>query len=353
MLSPYLLKLLDLLKGDFVNLAVYALLSTIVGRGSAVVSLRKISRLTKIGRPRLIKTLGELKKLGLIDFKTTDMGTELVITDTTLVTYSTTNIKDNTAATSNLSEVVTPITTTVIKITTEATKTPEPVDTVGESNPFLTDSRKFLECGLSVRYANSHSPLQANGVTDILFSPSSSFFESGTGTGTEIGNKQETSIDSPLSGSPEADPEFKGSSTLEKKPRRKKAKKEKPPLTQEELDLGAAWLDYAKRAMSWTKPPKSWTSEKFASELGKICHRKKFKVEWMREVLRFIEKDNFWYQNALSPASLLNKGNNGLQKIDNIIGKMKPNWLKQQERMEAWDRPLSDEELANPFLIQG
>ena len=366
MLTLEFIKTLELLKGDFKTFSVYAFLCTIAETQPCVISLRKISELIRTGRPRLMIMLGELKSLGLLDYETTQKGTRLVIPNTTKVSFITTNAHFQTPLDSS--------------ITTEGVKTPlkeenfqpdfdkslETLTPQDLENLVLTGSHKFLKSGLSASDGCCHlaSPNGLLPVRKVLTDLDFSDLGNGNGNKTGLGNGNgngngysQTTIESSFSGSPKADPLERGRLTKILNPAAAKKRSKKItliPYSQQELELGASWFAYATQEMDWAKPPSSWSPEKFASELGKVRRIKEYSIEQMWEILRFVRKHDFWKTRALSPASLLNKSkNNGdMRKIDFIVLDMKPKWVSQLQRMKDWDRPLTKEELENPFLIE-
>jgi hypothetical protein len=121
---------------------------------------------------------------------------------------------------------------------------------------------------------------------------------------------------------------------------------ESPPLrsgveskkyTDDDLEIGRAWLKYATREMSWTKPQPSWTEEKFAADIAKVRKATDLNQEGFFALLNFIENDDFWVKNAWSPAGLLKNGANDVRKVDTILGRMKPASMRQHEKMQDWD----------------
>ena len=81
------------------------------------------------------------------------------------------------------------------------------------------------------------------------------------------------------------------------------------------------------------------TVEAFAQACRKVRDSANLTHEGLAQVFVFISGDDFWKQNALSPAGLLAKSKNGLRKIDNILARMKPATTKNDREkavIKAW-----------------
>lgn len=90
----------------------------------------------------------------------------------------------------------------------------------------------------------------------------------------------------------------------------------------EDFSLGEAWLEFALKQRNGKGYP-SWTAEGFAETMAKIRARAELTPQMLREVFEFVQEDDFWRPNAISPAGLLTKSKNGLLKIDNLIAAVK------------------------------
>jgi len=124
-------------------------------------------------------------------------------------------------------------------------------------------------------------------------------------------------------------------------PRKKKSPPQESDFSPEELQLARDWLAYAQREMKWASPHASWNAPQFAFDLRRVAKAVDLNQDGLRAVLRFVEGHHFWARNALSPAGLLKRGaQKDLRKIDNILLQMKPNSLRQRERLQQ----LSPEE---------
>ncbi len=90
----------------------------------------------------------------------------------------------------------------------------------------------------------------------------------------------------------------------------------------EDMELGQKWLDFALKVKEGNAYS-SWTVENFARELAKVKRRTGFGDKKMEDILAFVEKNEFWAKNAISPAALLTISKNNMRKIDNIVTAMK------------------------------
>lgn len=109
------------------------------------------------------------------------------------------------------------------------------------------------------------------------------------------------------------------------------------------IPIAEAWLKFAKTEMPW-KESAEWTVDRFACELESISKRTGLNLLGLSEVLKFIEKDEFWRKNAISPFGLLKKSSkNDLRKIDNIITRMKTRQHRVDQAMQEFindDKPF-------------
>lgn len=142
-------------------------------------------------------------------------------------------------------------------------------------------------------------------------------------------------------------PLFRPKNLREIKPKR--AKETLPPSSNE-LSLAKKWLALAVK-FTKGKPYPSWSETKFAAEIAKIKTRTGYDDKEMEAIFTFVENNDFWTKNALSPAALLNIMPNKMRKIDNIRSAMKGannDYVKrfpQRERMgeqgySDWDEDL-------------
>lgn len=86
--------------------------------------------------------------------------------------------------------------------------------------------------------------------------------------------------------------------------------------------LSLRWLEFAQKQSPASSKSATWTHDHFAVEIEKI--RKKIQVDpdRMVRIFDFIEGNDFWMKAAVSPFGLLNKGKNGLLKIETILNQI-------------------------------
>ena len=133
----------------------------------------------------------------------------------------------------------------------------------------------------------------------------------------------------------------------EKKPRKASPLRSEVSLkkyTDDDFEIGKAWLKFSTGAMTWKKPYAAWTEEKFSEDIAKVRKATELNQDGFFALLNFIENDNFWVKNALVPSGLLRKNSEGIRKVDTILGQMKPASLRQHEQMSTWD-----ENIKTPF----
>ncbi len=112
-----------------------------------------------------------------------------------------------------------------------------------------------------------------------------------------------------------------------------KPKKEKVivPIDPENLQLGREWYDFAVRRKPYMATDDRYSPEKFAEGIEELRAKKDIHADGVRRILKWIENDDFWCDNALSPNNLLTSRKGGLRKIDTILNKMQPPRDKQKE----------------------
>lgn len=137
--------------------------------------------------------------------------------------------------------------------------------------------------------------------------------------------KKDIPIETPIDTKP--DDRMETAMVIELKPK----KKERPPMDQESIDLGKKWHAYA-RSNTKTKPYSSWSDESFAQELINLKFKTGLTAAYLTQVLEFLEKDDFWRPNGLSPKNLSTISKNGKRKIDNIIDAM------ERAKKQTWSR---------------
>lgn len=119
----------------------------------------------------------------------------------------------------------------------------------------------------------------------------------------------------------------------------------------EDFEIGKAWLIYAEREMSWRKGSAKWTPEYFAEALRKVREKTNLNFDGMRAVLKFVDGHDFWASKCTSPSELLKitDKDSGRRKIDSILAQMKPNNLRQEEKMASWN----EADFKDPFSFGG
>lgn len=119
----------------------------------------------------------------------------------------------------------------------------------------------------------------------------------------------------------------------EKETRKEDKGSKKSDPTPPDLDLASRWLAFAKDGQPHVK---SFSVEKFAADIGKARRSIGYTDDEMVKIFEFIEKDEFWKNQAYSPGGLLKRSKNDLRKIDNIIVQMNKNKpLKSVEELYA------------------
>lgn len=109
-----------------------------------------------------------------------------------------------------------------------------------------------------------------------------------------------------------------------------------PPISDFALELGERWLSFGLQAHP--QYANKWTAEKFGVAIDEVIRKGPFTPEQMEAVFQFIQKDQFWQENARSPATLLKKSQkNGLRKIDNIFSKIPRKQKTFEELMREYD----------------
>ncbi len=94
------------------------------------------------------------------------------------------------------------------------------------------------------------------------------------------------------------------------------------------LSLAHEWHDWATASRPYLA---SSNPQSFAKAIAQLQARHSIKDEGMRKVLRFIQRDPFWSEQALSPCGLLKRSKNGLYKMENLLASMKTDRSWQNE----------------------
>lgn len=125
--------------------------------------------------------------------------------------------------------------------------------------------------------------------------------------------------------------DFVESEVVKEKPKRKK---KAISISDHDLDLGTRWITWTKKL----SPHINANSESFAeaiSELKRVLARTipEGDLDGLLDALfNFVQKDDFWSKNCLSPRGLLKPSANGLRKVDNVITAMRKGEFKSKRK---------------------
>jgi len=132
------------------------------------------------------------------------------------------------------------------------------------------------------------------------------------------------------------------------KTRQRRIKKEK--YTEIDLSNAEKWREMALKHCSWSDPVKTkrFNVLRFAEAISKIKKDCNMTDSGIEALIDFIDGDEFWKSNALSPINLFKKSKNDLRKIDNILLAMKKRYNKNEKFARAanavanrsWDNPF-------------
>jgi len=97
-----------------------------------------------------------------------------------------------------------------------------------------------------------------------------------------------------------------------------------PPST-----VAQQWYDWARTTRPYLA---SLNVNSFAKAIAQLQARHSITDEGMGKILRFVQQDSFWAENATSPCGLLKRSKNGLYKMENLLAAMKTDraWLNQE-----------------------
>src|SRR5690606_4849845 len=125
---------------------------------------------------------------------------------------------------------------------------------------------------------------------------------------------------------------------LETKNKTRPKKLAEPP-SDADLLLASDWSEFA-RSKKVTPD-----AQKYADAIRKTRTSMGLSESEMREIFHFVEHDEFWCQNAISPAGLLVRSkNNALRKIENIRVSMTK--AKPKKQTQGYQRDINhDDEL--------
>lgn len=113
------------------------------------------------------------------------------------------------------------------------------------------------------------------------------------------------------------------------------------------LAIASNWYKFAQQEMPWKKEGGEWCLQGFARSLVKVAKATDLNQAGVEALFKFIENDEFWRKNAVSPNGLLTKSKNGSRKIDNILNRMKP--PEDLVKKALLEYANSEEPIENPF----
>jgi hypothetical protein len=113
-----------------------------------------------------------------------------------------------------------------------------------------------------------------------------------------------------------------------------KSKKEKirvptPPPSRPISTVAQQWFDWARTTRPYLA---SLSLQSFAKAISQLQARHSITDEGMGKILRFVQQDSFWSENATSPCGLLKRSKNGLYKMENLLAAIKTDrgWLNSE-----------------------
>jgi len=120
--------------------------------------------------------------------------------------------------------------------------------------------------------------------------------------------------------------------------------------TEADFAFAEDWVAMAKRNSVWSEKTNMsrFNVEKFAEAIAKMRRLYDLNDLGIEALIDFIDNDEFWRTNALSPVNLFKRSNNGLTKIENILTRMKRVYTKKEKFSKAvqavenksWDNPF-------------
>lgn len=106
-----------------------------------------------------------------------------------------------------------------------------------------------------------------------------------------------------------------------------------------DLDLASEWVTLAKAKTPW----REYDAKKFATAIAETKRKVKITNEQMRSAFEWIKKDEFWINNAYTPMGLLKvSASNGLRKIDNILSRMRQQYIGKNQVLRAEEKSQYD-----------
>lgn len=114
-------------------------------------------------------------------------------------------------------------------------------------------------------------------------------------------------------------------------------------IPDEYFDIGKRWLEFAQKQCPWKIKEKKWNPVDFGRCLQRITKHTGATAEGLGEILKFVEGDEFWRKNAISPFGLLQRSKNGNRKLDNLILSMQTRKTRQDEAFAKFAASDDDE----------
>jgi hypothetical protein len=107
---------------------------------------------------------------------------------------------------------------------------------------------------------------------------------------------------------------------------------------QEDLSLALEWISWSKE----THPHLGTKPDEAADTLRKVRTLIERDHSQMKNIFEWIKQDDFWSRQCLSPVGLLKKGNNGNEKITNLLASMTAAKEKKKFVNKAFDEKFKD-----------
>lgn len=114
--------------------------------------------------------------------------------------------------------------------------------------------------------------------------------------------------------------------------------------------LAERWLQFAFEKT----PGGKFKLESFESAIEDVCTQAHLTIPELEALFDFIQADDFWRPNAISPVGLLKiSKSNGLRKIDNIKNAFLKSPSAKMSAILAWAQDPSSSESCDPFAVDG
>jgi hypothetical protein len=85
------------------------------------------------------------------------------------------------------------------------------------------------------------------------------------------------------------------------------------------MDIAGKWHAWAMQCRPYLV---STSVKSFAKAIDEIMVRHSINPDGMLKIMEYVQRDEFWSKNAVSPCGLVKKSANGLYKIENILAQM-------------------------------